>query len=108
MEMISVGFDSGLQQEMDRIIQEYGQIHDELEYLGANKMVFTWHWWLDVALAVLPWIVWVIVRDRKRTHSFLYAGFFSMLIVRIIQNETPEVIRGPLLNGASINSLFRP
>jgi hypothetical protein len=47
-------------------------------------MVFTWHWWLDVALSVLPWILWFIVRDRKNTHNLLYAGLFSMLTATIL------------------------
>ena len=49
-----MNFDPGLTQEIDKIIEKYGQVHDELERLWADKMVFTWHWWLDVALAVLP------------------------------------------------------
>lgn len=79
-----MGFDQSLLQEMDRIVEQYGNLHDELETLWANKMIFTWHWWLDVALAVLPWILWIIVRDRKNTHSLLYAGLFTMLAATLL------------------------
>jgi hypothetical protein len=77
-------FDPELLKEVDRILGQYGQIHDEIENLWKTKMVFTWHWWLDVALAVLPWIIWLIVRDRRRTHSLLYAGLFSMLAASLL------------------------
>ncbi len=47
-------------------------------------MVFTWHWWLDVSLSVLPWILWFFVRDRRKTHNLLYAGIFTMLAATIL------------------------
>lgn len=79
-----MNFDSELLKEVDQIFEQYGKIHDEIERVWVEHMVFTWHWWLDVALAVLPWILWVIVRDRKRTHSLMYAGLFTMLIASLL------------------------
>jgi hypothetical protein len=69
---------------IDEITIEYEKVHDEIERVWMDKMVFTWHWWLDVSLAVLPWILWFIVRDRKNTHNLLYAGFFSMLAATLL------------------------
>ena len=42
-------------------------------------MVFTWRWWFLVSLSLLPWILWLIVHDRKNRHNLLYAGLFTML-----------------------------
>lgn len=70
--------------EMNRIYNQYNDVHNEIENLWREKIVFTWHWWLDLALAVLPWILWVIVRDKKRQHQLLYAGFFTMLIASVL------------------------
>ncbi|NMA25151.1 MAG: hypothetical protein GX936_05740 [Clostridiales bacterium] len=61
------GVNPGLTQEIDKVIEQYGQAHDELEAVWGDKIVFTWHWWLDVALAVLPWVIWFIVRDRRNS-----------------------------------------
>ncbi len=69
-----------LQNEIERIAQEYEKIHNEVEALWSSQIVFTWHWWLDVGLSVLPWVLWLIVRDRKRQHSLFYAGLFAMLV----------------------------
>jgi hypothetical protein len=74
-----LGFDPELLKELDEVIEQYKTVHDEIEQIWLEHMVFTWHWWLDVALAVLPWILWLIVRDRKNTHNLLYAGFFTIL-----------------------------
>lgn len=94
--------DPGLLQEIDRIIEQYGQVHDELETLWAEKMVFTWPWWFDVALAVLPWVLWFIVRDRKRQHSLLYAGLFIMIIATLLD------MAGVSQDGWKYNSLLLP
>jgi hypothetical protein len=79
-----LSFDAGLLKEIDRILEQYVKIHDELETIWAERVVFTWHWWLDLALAVLPWVVWFIVRDRKKQHSLFYAGLFIMLIASLL------------------------
>jgi hypothetical protein len=68
-----------LQDEIERIAQEYEKIHNEVEALWSSQIVFTWHWWLDVGLSILPWVLWLIVRDRKKQHSLFYAGMFAML-----------------------------
>jgi len=94
--------DTGLLQEIDKIIQEYGQVHDELERIWAEKMVFTVHWWLSVTLAVLPWIVWFIVRDRKRQHSLFYAALFIMLMATLLDTM------GVSQDGWNYNSLLLP
>lgn len=77
-------FDPDLLKDVDEVSDKYVKIHDEVERIWAQKMVFTWHWWLDVALAVLPWILWIIVRDKKKTHSLLYAGLFAMFMATIL------------------------
>jgi hypothetical protein len=77
-------FDPDLLKELDEVLERYVAVHDELERIWLEHMGFTWHWWLDVALAVLPWVLWFIVRDRKNTHHLLYAGFFTMLAATLL------------------------
>ncbi len=77
-------YESDLLEEVDHVIEQYAATHDEVERIWAQHMVFTWHWWLSVALAVLPWILWLIVRDRKNTHSLLYAAMFTAFIATVL------------------------
>ncbi len=97
-----MSFNPDLLKEMDLIIEQYTKVHDVIEAVWETQMVFTWHWWLDVALAVLPWIFWLIVRDKKRTHSLLYAGLFTMLIATVFD------IAGVSEGGWSYNTLLLP
>lgn len=48
--------------------------------LWLNKMLFSWRWFVNVALAILPWVFWAFLRDRKRTHSLLFSAFLLALI----------------------------
>ena len=91
-----------LTNEIDRILAQYIGVHDELESLWLNQIVFRWHWWLDVALAVLPWIFWLIVRDRKKTFSLLCAGLFTMLVASLLD------MIGVSQNGWKYNTLLLP
>jgi hypothetical protein len=77
-------FDNELLDAVDRVTEQYGAIHDEIERIWAQQMVFTWHWWVDLALAVLPWVLWLIVRDRKNTHRLLYAGLFTAFVATVL------------------------
>ncbi len=88
--------------EMDRILDQYEKLHDQLEQLWAQKMVFTWHWWLDVALTVLPWVLWLIIRDRKNAHKLFYAGLFTMLVATLLN------MVGVSQDGWGYNSLLLP
>lgn len=77
-------FDPDLLREIDRIVEQYKRIHDEIERIWVQQIVFTWHWWVDLALAVLPWVLWIIVRDRKNTHRLLYAGLFTAFVATLL------------------------
>ncbi|OPX90081.1 MAG: hypothetical protein A4E53_01296 [Pelotomaculum sp. PtaB.Bin104] len=45
-----------------------------------NDIVFTWHWWLLVALFIIPWLVWWKVVDRKKIFEILTYGFMVMIM----------------------------
>lgn len=71
--------DTDLFESVDQISSQYVKVHNEIEHIWMEKMVFTWQWWFLVSLSLLPWIFWLIVHDRKNIHNLLYAGLFSML-----------------------------
>lgn len=100
--MIPLNFDPKLLEAVDRIVEQYIHVHDQLEHVWATQMVFTWHWWLDVALAVLPWVVWLIVHDKRNTHNLLYAGLFAMLVAVLLDKV------GTSQGGWSYNTLLLP
>jgi len=76
--------DYDLMEAVDRVMNQYNAVHDELERIWAQQMVFTWHWWIDLTLAVLPWVLWIIIHDKRQTHRLLYAGMFTAFVAMIL------------------------
>ena len=77
-------FEQELREAVSKVTEQYIAIHDEIERIWAQQMVFTWHWWIDLALSVLPWILWIKVRDKINTHRLLYAGMFTAFIATVL------------------------
>lgn len=72
--------DPSLIETIDRINHNFVGTHDQIWQTWLTKVVFSWHWWLDVALAVLPWGLWLLVRRRDIQHRLLYAGLVTALL----------------------------
>ncbi len=72
--------DSSLIEAIDQINANFVGTHDQIWHVWLTQVVFTWHWWLDVALAVLPWVLWLLVRRRDIQHRLLYAGLVTALL----------------------------
>ncbi|SHH77492.1 hypothetical protein SAMN02745823_00964 [Sporobacter termitidis DSM 10068] len=67
----------------DAVSQIDNKLHDAfLETLGlwCGSIVFTWHWWVNAGLSVLPWVLWVLVRKKESTHRLLLAGFVVLVL----------------------------
>lgn len=58
----------------------------ELQKVWLNQIFLTWRWWIAVGLCVLPWAAWIIRRDKKNTNALLYAGFFIMITVCLLDS----------------------
>jgi len=41
----------------DQLYDLIEKTHDKKIDLWLENVVFTWHWWLGVALTVLPWML---------------------------------------------------
>ncbi len=65
---------------VDDLHEKYHQTFLQMADLWKRYMLFGWRWWLDLGLTVLPWVLWVIVRDKKQTHNLLYAGFLMLIL----------------------------
>lgn len=56
----------------------YGKLYNtHIEYydLWKGSILFTWRWWIAVALVVSPWIIWLLVRKKESTDRLLYVAF---------------------------------
>ncbi len=74
--------------DISKVIEEVGNTSrtfqdafDGMVKVWAADIVFTWRWWVELCIAVLPWIFWFIFRKKEDTHRLLYGGFVMILIL---------------------------
>ncbi|WP_153834211.1 CBO0543 family protein [Gracilibacillus thailandensis] len=49
-----------------------------------NAFLFTWQWWVALAMMIVPWIIWAIFRDRRNSARIFSAGLLMMVISEIL------------------------
>jgi hypothetical protein len=47
---------------------EYADAFYKMLNVWQQYMLFTWRWWLDLALAVIPWLFWLKVHAKESRH----------------------------------------
>ncbi|SFA87143.1 MULTISPECIES: CBO0543 family protein [unclassified Bacillus (in: firmicutes)] len=51
------------------------ELHRDLAYQHwISDEFLTWKWWFLLAFSILPWVLWVLFRDKKRTYEILSYG----------------------------------
>lgn len=45
-----------------------------------EDFLFTWQWWLGIALFVIPWIIWFILRNKENTGRLLLGGLLTIIL----------------------------
>jgi hypothetical protein len=51
-----------------------------------NSILFTWQWWLCLALTIIPWVIWFRYRTKESSDRLLYAGFTVIILSFIIDH----------------------
>jgi len=54
--------------------------------IWTTHIFLSWRWWLGVVLTILPWIVWIKIRDKKDTPRLFTVGLGVMVITNIMDN----------------------
>lgn len=62
------------------------KINEQMQSLFMNYVFLTWRWWLFLALFVIPWILWIIFRNRKSTARLLFAGFAVIIVASFLDD----------------------
>ena len=60
-------------------VEQLYALHKKFLELWKSEMFLTWRWWLAVALFILPWVVWIIIRKEESTYRLLFPGLFIIL-----------------------------
>lgn len=59
--------------------------------LYMEHVFLTWRWWLCFALAVIPWILWIIFRKKESTSRLLFSGFVVTFISMFLDDIGVEL-----------------
>jgi hypothetical protein len=43
-----------------------------------NGIMFSWQWWIAVAMLIIPWLVWAIFRKKESSARLLFSAFIMM------------------------------
>ena len=68
------------------ILQTLAQLNQlRLEFYIANTL-FTWRWWLLIVIAIIPFIVWWLLVDKRRLSKILLYGVIGV-VLNVIADE---------------------
>ena len=62
------------------VYEKITSIHQGKRALWISDVAFTWQWWLGVGLAIVPWVIWILLRKKESTYRLLTAGFFVIVM----------------------------
>ncbi|MGF7032502.1 hypothetical protein J2T17_003425 [Paenibacillus mucilaginosus] len=69
-----------LNEQLADLFQQLFAVHLSLVKLWRSEIFLHWDWWLTLALTVLPWLLWIPLRQKDSTSRLLHAGFFVLII----------------------------
>lgn len=76
-------YQEGLNQ-IDKATQELTKANKLIVDAIMNAFLFTWQWWIAVAMIVVPWTIWVIYRKRESSARIFSAGLMVMVLSEIL------------------------
>lgn len=68
-------------EEVAKTSQKFQDAFNSMVKVWASDIVFTWRWWMEVGIAILPWVFWFIFRKKEDTHRLLYGGLLMILLL---------------------------
>jgi hypothetical protein len=77
-----VTYKQGLSQ-IDKATQKIIEANQLTVDSVMNAFLFTWQWWIALIMMIVPWIVWMIFRDRKNSARLFSVGLLLMVISEI-------------------------
>ena len=71
---------------LDEVYREVVQSNLKVYSIWLSNIVFSWRWWFSVALSIVPWIFWIIIRNKNNTSRLLFVGLVSGIVASILDN----------------------
>ena len=78
-----MNYQEGLKQ-IDKATQKIIEANHLIVEAVLNVFIFTWQWWIALAMIVVPWTIWVIFRNRESSARIFSAGLLVMVLSEIL------------------------
>lgn len=75
-----MGVDEQVRAESVRIYRTVAEANGDLVRMWREHEFLQPVWWMNLALAVLPWVIWFRVRPKASADRLLYAGFVALIM----------------------------
>lgn len=59
---------------LNEIHTQFTKLNRDLFNIWASEIVFSWRWWINLVLTIIPWIIWIKNRDKNNTLRLLFTG----------------------------------
>ncbi|MEI2467085.1 hypothetical protein V8V74_22895, partial [Niallia taxi] len=56
------------------------EAHSHLQDIWADHILFSFGWWTSLFMTIIPWIIWLIFRNKESSARLLLAGLWAMFI----------------------------
>lgn len=76
-------YQEGLEQ-IDKATQTITEANQLIVETIMNAFLFTWQWWIALAMTIVPWIIWGIFRNRESSTRIFSAGLLVMVLSEIL------------------------
>ncbi len=69
---------------IEQLAEQYHQLMIKLADEWVRYNLWTWQWWVNVGMLIIPWVLWVFIRDKKRTARYLCVAFAMIIITSLL------------------------
>ncbi|TYS67467.1 hypothetical protein FZC76_12830 [Sutcliffiella horikoshii] len=73
-------------QKIDQINVQQSELYNQIIDLWFQEVLFTWRWWVGVALTFFSWLFWIVYHKKESRYRLLNAGFFVMTASLILDS----------------------
>jgi hypothetical protein len=70
--------------QIDKSSQKITEANQLIVEAVTEAFMFTWQWWIALAMIVVPWITWGILRKRESSARIFSAGLLVMVLSEIL------------------------
>ncbi|WP_160725613.1 CBO0543 family protein [Bacillus sp. USDA818B3_A] len=60
--------------------KEVDDANDKYFHFWKEHTLFHWDWWLSFGLTIIPWIIWLQLRQKETTARYMFSAFFIIII----------------------------